>query len=348
MYTITSTFTISTALRRTLAELQTDLARNQKELSTGRHADLGLSLGLRAGRSYSLADAYDTTQTILSTNNFVSSRLDTTQAALSSLLSNAQGMRATLLTARTDGGERGAIETQARAGLSNFISTLNGSDGGSYLFAGVNSDVPPINDYFADPPAPAKTALDAAFRATFGFPQTSPDVSNITSAQMKAFVSGPMAALFDSAGWKNDWSNAADRPLRSQISLSMSIDSSVTANDPALQKLAMAYAMMSDLGGSGMNASTYQTLIEETTKIIDESIGLVTKMQARVGVMQRNISIANGTMTVQSNAIETQLNNLETVDPAEAAARVNSLMTQIETAYSLTAKITQLSLAKYL
>ncbi|WP_036285932.1 flagellar hook-associated family protein [Methylocystis sp. ATCC 49242] len=348
MFYLTSTYSITTSLRRTLVELQRDLDRSQKELATGRHADLGLALGMRAGLSYSLGDTYDTAQSILATNDLVSTRLDTTQTAIANLLSNAQAMRATLMSSLDDGGDVGAIETQARVSLSNFISTLNSGDGDSFLFAGVNSEVAPINNYFADPPSPNKVALDAAFIANFGFAQTDPRVADITGDQMEAFLSGPMTALFAPEAWKTDWSNASDQPLRSQISMSVTIDTSVTANAPALQKLAMAYTMMTDLGASGMNSAAYKALLKSATEVIDDSISALLKTQAQVGVMQRNVVNANQTMTIQSNAIEMNLNSLETVDLTEAAARVNGLMTQIETAYTLTAKITQLSLAKYL
>ena len=42
------------------------------------------------------------------------------------------------------------------------------------------------------------------------------------------------------------------------------------------------------------------------------------------------------------------INLLEAVDPAEASTRISLLLTQIETAYSLTARIQRLSLLNYL
>jgi flagellar hook-associated protein 3 FlgL len=47
-------------------------------------------------------------------------------------------------------------------------------------------------------------------------------------------------------------------------------------------------------------------------------------------------------------SIEDGLERPVTIEPAEAALKINDLMTQIETAYALTAKISQLSLVKYL
>lgn len=329
-------------------QLLTQLSQQIGVTTVTRPNNDGVALGARAARSYSLGDANETVQTILSTNKLVSLRLDSTQTALTSLKDSAKDIRGTLLSALNNGGDRAAIETQARVALGTFISTLNGGDGEAFLFAGINADVAPINDYFASPPAANKTALDSAFQTFFGFPQTSPAVAAITPAQMQTFLDGPMAALFSSPAWNTDWSNASDQPIRSQISISLRIESSVSANDPALQKLAMAYTMMSDLGASGMSASAFRTVLQNATQAIDTAAGTLTKTQARVGVMQRNVIVANETMTIQSNSMQLQLGDLEGVDPTEAATRVNGLMTQIETAYSLTAKITQLSLTRYL
>jgi flagellar hook-associated protein 3 FlgL len=46
--------------------------------------------------------------------------------------------------------------------------------------------------------------------------------------------------------------------------------------------------------------------------------------------------------------MELHIQKLEGADPYEASTRVSTLMTQIETSYALTARIQQLSLAKYL
>ncbi len=348
MYFVTSTLAMSTALRHSLMAMQTDVTRSRQELVTGRHADMADSLGLALRRTISLGGARQMTQAIIDSNQLVSARLDTTQTALAALSRGAQTMRQTLIAAANDGGDRQAIATQAMAALGNLISTLNNGDGSSFVFGGVNSGQPPINDYFANPPSPNKAAFDAAFVTAFGFSQNSPAVASITPAQMQSFLSGPMASLFDASGWSANWSHASDQPLRSQIGVGQTIDTSLTANDPAMRKLAMAYAAMSDLGAANMSADTFKTLLQSATQTIDASVGLLTKAQATVGVMQSAVSTSNDRMSIQISLLQSQIADLESVDPTEAATRVNSLTTQIETSYALTARIAQLSLTKYL
>ncbi|WP_424361540.1 flagellar hook-associated family protein [Methylocystis parvus] len=348
MFYITSTYTMTASLRSVIANLQTDLARSQKEMTTGVHADLGATLGVRASRSFSLAGTQEAIEALRNTNKLVNARLDASQSALDSLLADARNMRATLLAAQNDGGQKEAIIAQARQGLATLIAKLNNGDGEGFLFGGIASDQPPVANYFASPPASNKLALDAAFASAFGFGQSDPAVSGITQAQLDGFLSSGFQNLFSDAGWRATWSRASDQPLQSQIALSRVIDSSITANEPALQKLAAAYAMIGDLGAEHMNGQAYKALLRSATTTVDAAIGLLTKVQARVGVMQGDVRNASETMSVQSNTILLQLQDIEGVDQTEAAARVSGLMTQIEAAYTLTSRISQLSLTKYL
>lgn len=348
MFYITSSYSMNTALRRTLTGLQTELSRSQKELATGRHADLALALGARTSRSFALGGARETIEAIRSTNNLVAMRLDTTDKALANLLSNARGLRATLLSAQTDGGEPGAIVAQARNALANLISTLNGGDGEGFLFAGVNSGETPLANYFAEPSSTNKLALDDAFRAAFGFPQTDPAVAGLSGAQIETFLTGAFEALFEDDAWRSDWSRASDQPRRGQISMSVAIDTSITANEPALRKLAAAYVMVADLGAGQMNKEAYGTVLRTALQTIDKSIDMLTRTQARVGVMQASVNGANDSMTIQSDTLRLQLRDLEAVDETEVAVRINTLMTQIETSFTLTSRISQLSLTRYL
>ncbi len=345
---VTSSFSMSAALRQTLGALQLQLAQGQKELASGRHADIGVALGAQTSRSFSLANTQTEIEAIRTTNNRASARLDSTQTALSNLLTSAQSMRATLLAAQTDGGDPSAIVSQARDGLANFTATINGGDGGEYLFSGQNAAMQPVENYFSDPPASNKLALDAAFRTAFGATQTDPSIADVTADQMQSFLSGDFQQLFQSASWKADWSHATDAALRSRISVSSTIDTSITANEPAFQQLAKAYTMVGDLGAENMSKPAYHAVLATALQTIDASIDALTRTQARAGVMQSSITTASDAMSVQSDTLTQQLNNLEGVDTTEAATRVNSLMTQIETAYTLTSRISQLTLTKYL
>jgi flagellar hook-associated protein 3 FlgL len=106
--------------------------------------------------------------------------------------------------------------------------------------------------------------------------------------------------------------------------------------------------MLSDLGMPNLSAATAATVQAAALQHIDHAVAGLTQLQASAGAMQAGVKTANDALAVQQNFLETQIGAMENVDPATTATRVNALMTQIETSYTLTSKIQQLSLAKYL
>ena len=346
-----STFTMTFTLRRSLAIMQTTLAKYQKEISTGRIADTGVTLGSSARMSYILLDKTEETRTILATNRRISIRVETTQNALENIQETAEAMRATLLVAQDNAGDPRAIASQARNSLALFISTLNSEDGESFLFGGQNNDAPPVRDFFSTISAPARTAINSAILdpvAGFGFPANSPLVANLTAQKISDFIEGPFANLFSEANWKDQWSNASDARITNRISFHQTINTSESANDPALRKIAMAYAMVSELGVEGMSDDGARTLFRKATATLDEGLGLLKRSRAGVGVIQQSIRVADTNLQSYLNILETETIGLEGIDRSEVAVRINDTMTQIEAAYALTTRISQLSLARYL
>jgi flagellar hook-associated protein 3 FlgL len=347
MLTSISTYSLTNDLRRSILELQSQLNKSQRELSLGRVTNLSEALGVNVALDYSLGVQHADLKAITETNNLVLSRLEATQVALTSIVENARTLRSALISSQNSG-SAAVLQNEAATALTTFISALNTAASGQFVFGGIHVDAAPISDYFASPASPAKQAVDLAFFAAFGAPQSSAGASAITTSQMQAFLSGPFASLFSSANWTANWSSASNQAVQSRISLSETILTSVSANDPALQKLAAAYTMVSDLGLSSLNASAYQTVVQTATQYIDDAIAGINRLRSTVGVMQSAVTNANQRLAVQGDALQGRLGDLEDVDPAEAATKVNALMTQIETAYRLTARISELTLAKYL
>jgi flagellar hook-associated protein 3 FlgL len=343
-----STNSMTTALRQSMLDLQTRLSLAQTELSSGRVADIGLTLGLYVNQDYAFGVRNADLESISQTNATVKARLDTTDSVLSNLAERAQAFLSTLVLAQNDGINAAALGTEASTNLATLISNLNTTVAGDYIFGGVNTAVAPMVDYFASPPSANKAAVDLAFLTEFGGSQSNAAVvSAITPAQMDTFLSGSFASLF-SAGWNTDWSNASSQTAQVRISLSQTIAASVTANDPSVQKLVEAYTMVADLGLDNMNDSTATVVLQAATQLVSDAIADLTNLRASVGAMQKNVTAANETIAAQQQAMELQIGALENVDEYEVSVRINNLMTHIETSYSLTARIQRLSLSRYL
>ena len=192
-----------------------------------------------------------------------------------------------------------------------------------------------------------RAAVASAFRSTFGFGLDAAAVSTITPDAMRSFLDGPYAALFEGDNWK-DWSNASSQNIQSRISTKERVEASTNANDPGIQKMAMAYTMIFDLGLDRLGERTREALVNKAIATFSEATTGVTTMQSKLGAVQEKVEEADERMSLQKDIFDAKIIHLEAVDPAEAKVRVDRLMTQIQTSYSLTAQLKSMSLINYL
>ena len=342
-----STSSLSAATRLSLAKLQAKLVDAQKEVATSRLADVGASLGYRTGQAVSLRQDHARLTAIINSNAAVSTRLDATQAGLKQLVGNSQAFVSQLLAARNAGTGPHVAQQQAQTGLQAFIDTINTASNGAYLFSGINADVKPLADYYAAG-AGNRQAVATAFQAAFGMTQSDPGVAAISASDMGAFLDGAFAGMFEGTGWTSTWSAASDQDMRSRISTSELIETSSNANEPAIRKLAKAYTMVADLGTEGLGQQTFETVIDRAVTLAAEAIADLSLLAADLGTAQERVKNANDRMSIQIDIMTNHISALEAVDPYEASTRLSQLMTQVETAYAMTARMQKLSLLNYL
>jgi len=343
-----SSMSIGMASRLSIAKLQTQLQDAQKELSTLRHADVGLALGYRTGETISMRQEVTRLKTITDTNGIANARLDASDVALKGLGKGAQDFLGNLFLARNGGITAKALADVAKNALLSFADGANTTLNGTYVFGGINSDIKPMKAYQAAPPSAAKTAVDDAFQTAFGVSQTDPSVSSLTPAQVEAFLDGPFKDMFETSAWNTNWSSAASNNITSRISTTEITDTGTNSNEPAFRKLAQAYTMMADLGGQNMSEDAYQKLVEKAVTLVNAAITDITRLRTDFGSAKARITNANERMSIQINVLNENVTSLEGVDSAEASVRVTSLLTQIQTAYSVTAKIQSLSILNYI
>ena len=342
-----SSSAISQALRYSMLRTQNDLVQAQKEAATGKLADSGLVLGARTAQAVSFARDFERLNGIVDSNALVSSRLSSTQTALGQLSGAAQDFLSTLTAAASGDAADTVVEASARATIDALTSIVNTSYNGEYLFAGINTDVKPING-FLDPASPAKLAFDAAFLGHFGFTQNDLAAANIDTAQMDAFISASLEPQFIGAGWQANWSNASDQKIVSRIALNETTETSVSANNDGVQKLAMAAAAIADLFSSNVSDAAKKQLVTRAVGMVGEAIGSLADLQSQTGITEKRVTDASSRIKMQADLFERHIIEMEGVDPYEASTRVADLLSHIETSYALTARIQQLSLLRFL
>ena len=327
--------------RTGIQRMQQDLVRLNKEVITSRMADVGLNLGSATGRSVTLHIDTRSLAAFAASNESLSGRLDVTQAALTKLNSSANDFLQQVISAAGTDGK--TISGLANSALSSFVSDMNASDGDDHVFAGINTGSAPIAAFDAGP----KAAIDAAFLAKFGFTQDDPAAASVTDTQMSDFLDNEFSQLFADPNWGTTWSSASNQALTSRISASETVTSSVTANEPAMRKLAMVYSMVASLGVDKLGAEARKAVLDKAAGLAGEATDGLTSLQASLGSTQTRVKDAAERQHLQQDILDQRIGTLEGVDPAEAKVHIDTLTTQIEMSYSLTAKLLQMSILNY-
>ncbi len=353
MASYVSTLSMSTALRSNLIKAQAGLSDAHKEMVTGRHADIGLSLGTRTGQTVNLRNQYDKIDSIITTNGIVAGRMDVTQKSLDGMLETAQEFLGALIGVRDGANGAEVLASQAQNNLQSLIGALNASMGGQFIFAGIDSQNRPVTDFFA-PGAANKQAIDDAF-ADFVVAGGYGDVGEIPPADMTAFLEGAFAAEFGPAsagpppvaGWDN-WSTASDQNVSARISTTEIAQVGTNANKQHFRELAMGYTMIFNLAPDGLNSTTYRAVIDEAIDKVSAAITGLVNDKAQLGTTEERIKSSTDRLSIQRDVMGKQIDNYEGVDEYEASARVTQLQTQVDTALALTARLQQLSILNWI
>ena len=344
----TSTYGMNLGMRTQVTRLQAQLTQAQQEASSGQIADIGLAKGLQTAQVLNFGYQQSQMQAIMDSNQVTTSRLDTTNQALDQILNIAKDFQTQLTSIKASSTDPAVLVTEAKASMQSLMSALSTSFAGEYVFSGIKGDTQPVPDFPGTPPGAGKTAIDSAFLAAFGFNQSSASVNTITDTQMTNFLTSTYSGLFDNTGWPTNFFQGSSTQLSSRIDAKTSIASSVTANDPAIRNIMQALTMVSELGGENLNQSAFTAVINKAITMTGTAQTGLTSMQTQIGIMQSRTKDATTDLLTQKNLLAKSETDSTGVDQYEVATRVNQLTTQLQTSYSLTSRMQQLSLLQYL
>ncbi|WP_117190931.1 flagellar hook-associated family protein [Rhizobium terrae] len=361
-----SSLSIQTTMRNSIAGVQREMVKANQEAVTQKHADLGVTLGANTSRALDLSRDITRINSLLSTAALATQRLESAELSLKNMNDLGLTIQSAILTLGSSADETN-LETARKAmsdALDSFTTFANTAVQGEYIFAGINSDVKPMEDYFA-PGSPAKAAFDAELNhyvSTNGIGS----VAAMTGTQMNDFldkleakfngsstVTSPphSAAVAGQDFWTAFFSDASDENMKSRISPTEVIDSSTNANSLGMRNFAFASIVSMELLKGNMTQDARSAVATRTTSVINKAMNGVDSLKQQrttVGIATERTSKAEERLQAQEDILTKSLGSMENVDPEEAATRLNTMKTLLETAYTVTAKIQQLSLANYL
>lgn len=342
-----SSAALHASMRSSILTTQQQLADAQKEVSSGTYADLGLTLGATSGQLLGLTAHADRLSAYTTGNGLAGSRLASTATALTSLQTTATTFMKILTTDSSGGNSTTGLQGTAASNLQALISGLNTTIDDQAIFGGLNTATSPIGPY--DATSASKTAVDDAFKATFGVSQTDPGAAAITASQMSDFLTTSFAGLFSPASYAANWSTATDATQSSEVAPGQTVTSSVSANETAMRQLTQAYTMVAEFTGpqSPLSAAAQQAVIKTSIAVISLATSGLTDIQATVGGEQNAITTANTLISAQASMLAGRTSELHDSDAFALNTKITALQTQLQASYELTAALKKLSFTDY-
>lgn len=321
-------------LRRDTGRIKTDLARLTNELSSGIDSNLVNrfkgNFGPLAGVERGLARSESFLVVIAERQLVFSSQ----QVSITNL--RALGDVSTSLLIAPDTSDPTLVESAGQDALSRFssaIANLNAQSGGRSIFAGTTTDRPAVAD--------AEVIFDE-IEAEIAL------VGAVTADAIASIVSDWFAigGGYDTLGYIG---GAAEQsgPRISEGEIS---PSSPTADEDAFRAFLSGLATGALLG-RGVLATEPQEqgrLARISSLRLFEADASLVNLQARIGTSEAQIERARSEVLAESGSLQLARIELIGIDPYETAVELQSAETQLQTLYSITARLSGLSLTSYL
>jgi flagellar hook-associated protein 3 FlgL len=320
-------------LQRRGAELKAEMSRLNAELTSGKVSDVKAIL---AGNVSYLADIENDLATLGGfkvASAEATQFADATQLSLEHIQNTASALNTALLTASNSaiGPVLDQFSTDAENDLGSILRTLNTSNGGRSLFAGTATDQAATAD--------ADTVLSALRAATAGA-QTPDELIAATDAWFN-----------DPAGFAaTAYLGSADSLSPFRVSGSEAVSMTVTAGDAAFRDLIrnVAIAAIAADDSYGFDGAEQRAVLSDAANGLFRNDADLTAMRANIGSAQARID----EITTRNASEETALNfakgALLQADPYETATKLEEVQFQLQSLYSVTARMSDLSLVNFI
>ncbi len=233
---------------------------------------------------------------------------------------------------------------------------MDTTDGGSYVFAGQDSQDPPVPD--------PDTILSSGFATQIGTA-----VSNLGVAGSAATIGATLGIAASNAAGTSPFSAALSQPaaalagLRASVQTGAAQQQSVgilaSANAAAtsggssttgsyMRDVMRALATLGSLNSGMISTTGFGALVSDTATSLSGAVGALNTDAGVMGDQQTALTAEQATMSDTTTALKGQLANAEDVDLASTLTQLSSVQTQLQASYQLIAGLQSLSLTKYL
>lgn len=320
--------------RRTNAKLKSQVTRLTNELSSNRISDLSKHLAGDFGqlasieRSLKTLDVYRISakeaELFLNAQQF---SLEAVQSGLDSASTAMMSAGNSIVTSVLNIGAR-AADAQFRGA----VSAVNSPAAGRSLFSGTQTDV-----------APLRTAEEIMAELTTLVAGQTDAASIVTLVDDWFMQPGGGYETFAYQG-------SPDALAPFKLGERVSVDAGITALNEGVRSTLKALALGALMveGRVTSDFALQKDVMAAASDSAFEAKGQLTNTQSVLGVIQQQVEVQQARISAEDSAMQIARGELTNADPFETATRLEDARFQLEALYTVTARVSRMSLVDYL
>jgi flagellar hook-associated protein 3 FlgL len=321
----------SLSLRWHNQSLKSDLQIASSEAVTGQAHDLAKALHGDFAQLSSIDRALARFKSFHLVQQDLKSQTTAVQSALELMDSLASSLRSSIhsTTLSASDTQVSSLAQVAHENLKASLSALNVKAGDRAVFAGAIPDQTPLPD--------AETIIAALQQSLSGV--TTPQEAHDRTLAWFSSANGLASLYRGGSEQESIFVSDSDR-----------LHVGVTALDPAITQTLAGFAM-----GALVDAGLFAGQPENRAAVVDFAAQSLTQttdgrivLAARIGRTEERLQTVSTRMAAESSALQIARTDLIGVDPYEAATRLTSAETQLQSLYTITARLSRLTLSDYI
>ena len=320
-------------LRVSQSSLKAKLATLTEENTTGVKADIPRALNGDLQAITQIEARISQLSTYATSITQAETRLAGMQTALDSIRTQAAD-GVTLMSEALTSSEAGLqlhID-KAPEQLRGIIATLNTTVGGRYVFSGTSTDRAPVVDY--------DTMMDQIATAVGG--ATTPDT---ILARIDAYFDGAAG----DGGYADTGFQGGEGSTLVAVDAQKTLRTDLTAGSGEIRAALKGFAVMAYLSEQGgLDDQTARALTQAAGERMVAAEGGLISAAGNLGVQEGIAAKLRTANCAESSTLSLARNNLVLVDPYETATALKEVEANLETLYTVTSRLSKLSLMSYL
>ncbi|GFE95829.1 MULTISPECIES: flagellin [unclassified Gluconobacter] len=324
----------------------------QEQASTGVKSSNYAQLGDTRAQALALQPAITQVSSWNSNVTMAQNRLTVTQSAVSQISTIADNLNETLstLVGNVSSTSISSASEQAKSDLLSLGNLLNMQEGGSYIFAGLQSSTAPVSTILTN--SNLSSSIQEAVQS-MGNGGASDVLSETLSLAGQTSQNQPFSAALSTNPVTASQQNlkitvGSNQTVSAGIVATQGSTSSKTSTGSPIRDLIRNLMVVAALGSDDAGTADHTQLVQGLQTTNAGVIEGLSDISGGLGIQQNSLTSQSTMLAQMKAALTTQLGTAKDADLAQVSVQLNDTSNQLQASYSIIANMKGMTLASYL